>query len=152
MPSQGTNVSTPAEWRSAAHAKRLADAKSLALPSGVTILAARPAPLEWILAGRLPQRLLSAALRAEEPGATAPPRELSREAVVELARFAADLVRASVVEPAVGEGPGEIRFEDIPIEDRTFIFEWACRALRESGTKEGPSNSPTGELERFCAK
>ena len=150
MPSHETNVATPADWRRAARAKRAANAEPLVLPSGVTILAARPAPLEWILAGRLPQRLLSAALRAESPAAVELEPELSREDVVELARFAADLVRASVVEPAVGDGPGEILLEDIPIEDRTFIFEWACRALREPGTKE--ANSPAGELERFCAK
>ena len=144
-------LTTAAGWRTAARVQRAASAEALALPSGATILAARPSSLEWILAGRVPQRLLSAALAAEGSAAGAP-GELSREDVLEFARFATDLVRASVVEPAIGDGADEIRFDDIPIEDRTFIFEWACRALREPGEKEDPSSSPAGELERFCAK
>jgi hypothetical protein len=148
---QTRKVDTAADWRRASRARRAAAAEPLALPSGATILAARPSPLEWILAGRVPQRLLSAALAAEGSAAGAP-GDLSREDVLEFARFAADLVRASIVEPAIGEGPDEIRFDDIPIKDRAFIFEWACRALREPGTEEDPSSSPAGELERFCAK
>ena len=151
MTNRETNLSTPAEWRAASRAQRAASAEALKLPSGATIRAARPAPLEWILAGRVPQRLLSAALAADDPASGAQ-GELSREDVLEFARFAADLVRASVVEPAIGDGADEIRFDDIPIEDRTFIFEWACRALREPGAKEDPSSSPSGGLERFCAK
>ncbi len=147
--------STAAEWRAASRARRAAAAESLTLPSGATILAARPEPLEWILAGRVPQRLLAAALAQDGSAPAVPAGELSREDVVELARFAAQMVRSSVVEPAIGEGPDEIRLDDIPIEDRTFIFEWASRALHESGAaraKEDPSSSPAGELERFCAK
>jgi hypothetical protein len=143
---------TAASWRKASRAQRAASAEPLTLPSGATILAARPAPLEWILAGRVPQRLLAAALASEGSAAADPPRELSRQDVLELARFASELVRASVVDPAIGEGPEEIRIDDIPIEDRTFIFEWACRTLRESGSKEDPSNPSTDGLERFCAK
>ena len=144
-------IDTASDWRRASRAQRAASAEALALPSGATILAARPSPLEWILAGRVPQRLLSVALAAEGSAAGAP-GELSREDVLEFARFAADLVHASVVEPIIGDGADEIRFDDIPIEDRTFIFEWACRALREPGAKEDPSSSPSGGLERFCAK
>ena len=140
---------TAADWRKASRAQRAASAEPLTLPSGATILATRPAPLEWILAGRVPQRLLAAALASE---GTDPPGELSRQDVLELARFAAELVRASVVDPAIGEGPEEIRLDDIPIEDRAFIFEWACRALRDSGTKEDPSSPSADGLERFCAK
>ena len=144
-------LATAAGWRNAGRAQRAASAEALTLPSGTTILATRPSPLEWILAGRVPQRLLSAALAADGSAAGAHV-ELSRVDVVEFARFAADLVRASVVEPAIGDGPDQIRFDDIPIEDRTFIFEWACRALREPGTKEDPSNPSPDGLERFCAK
>jgi hypothetical protein len=154
--SEKTNgIATAADWRSASRQSRAARAEELTLPSGARILAARPEPLEWILAGRLPQRLLSAAL-AGSNGAVAPTAgELSREDVLELARFAAQLVQASVVRPAIGEGPNEIALDDIPIADRAFIFEWACRALGESGenpAKEDPSSSPAGELERFCAQ
>jgi hypothetical protein len=152
VPSHEKSISTSADWRNASRAQRAASAEPLALPSGATILATRPAPLEWILAGRVPQRLLAAALASEGSAAADPPRELSRQDVLELARFAAELVRSSVVEPAIGEGAEEIRFDDIPVEDRAFIFEWACRTLREAGSKEDPSSPSTDGLERFCAK
>jgi len=114
-------------WRAASRAVRKSRAQRLRLPSGTTILAARPEPLEWIMSGRVPQKLLAAALSSGD----APPREteISREEILDLARFATQLVRASVVEPAIGDGPGEIGLEEIPVKDRAFIFEWACRAL-----------------------
>ena len=146
-------IATAADWRSASRQSRAARAEELLLPSGARILAARPEPLEWILAGRLPQRLLATAMTVN--GVAPAARDLSREDVLELARFAAQLVQASVVRPAIGEGPDEISLDDIPVADRAFIFEWACRALGESGTspaKEDLSSSPAGELERFCAQ
>jgi hypothetical protein len=147
-------TSTPAHWRAAGRARRAASAETLRLPSGATIRAVRPSPLEWILAGRVPQRLLSAALAADGAGPAATGGELSREDVLEFARFAADLVRASVVEPPIGPGPGEMRFEDIPVEDSAFIFEWACRSLRDAADNSGKeaSNPSADGLERFCAK
>jgi len=205
MPTNG--ISTSADWRNASRASRETRAEPLTLPSGATILAARPEPLEWILAGRVPQRLLAAALgesqarlRETEPGH---PREsgdpaldsrfrgndslrgndgvkagaeMTREDVLELARFAAQLVRASVVRPAIGEGPGEISLDEIPVEDRAFIFEWACRALGSApnaaksarstgvspvvdndgratcGAEEALSGPSVDGLERFCAR
>jgi hypothetical protein len=149
------HIATANDWRQAARARRESRAQELKLPSGATVLAARPEPLEWILAGRLPQRLLAAALQRDGAPSPAASGEPSREDVLELARFAAQLVKASVVRPAIGDGAGEIALDDIPIEDRAFIFEWACRALGESGgnpAKEDASSSPTGELERFCAQ
>jgi hypothetical protein len=143
-------IASASDWRAARRAARAERAERLRLPSGATILAARPEPIEWILAGRVPQRLLAAALSGR--GAPAE-TEISREDVLELARFAAELVRASVVEPPIGAGEGEIALEEIPVEDRAFIFEWACRALAPgdapSGAKEDPSSRA---LERFCAK
>jgi hypothetical protein len=73
---------------------------------------------------------------------------------LDLARFASEMVKASVVRPAVGEGAEKIRFEEIPVEDRAFIFEWACRALKGSGgngdsDQEGLSSE---KLERFRAR
>jgi hypothetical protein len=152
--SEPSTLSTAASWRNAARAQRAAGAEPLTLPSGATIRAARPSPLEWILAGRVPQRLLSAALAGDGAAPGNLSGELNREDVLEFARFAADLVRSSVVEPAIGGGPDEIRFDDIPIEDRTFIFEWACRALREPAANppEEASNPSADGLERFCAK
>jgi hypothetical protein len=218
MATNGNSISSPADWRTAARKSRASRAEPLELPSGATILAARPEPLEWIMSGRLPQRLLAAALGESQshPRATAPghagesspghpresgpghPREsgdpaldsrlrgndekgargndekgargndekgahgnggvdagagMTREDVLELARFAAQLVRASVVQPAIGDGPDDIPFDDIPVEDRAFIFQWACRALSgENSTQEGLPSPSTDGLERFCEK
>jgi hypothetical protein len=148
MPSNG--IANSDAWRAASRAARKSRAEHLRLPSGATILAARPEPLEWILSGRVPQKLLAAALSNED----APQRQaqISREEILELARFATQLVRASVVEPAIGDGPGEIGLDEIPVKDRAFIFEWACRALARAETNpsaEEVSGPSTDGLERF---
>lgn len=47
---KGSNgVSSSKSWHSAMALDRLARAEHLRLPSGATILAVRPEPLEWIL-------------------------------------------------------------------------------------------------------
>ena len=155
--SKSNGLATASAWREAARADRETRAHRLELPSGAVILAAKPEPLEWILSGRIPQRLLGAAL---QPGAGDAAAEsshgMTREEVIELAEFAVDLVKASVVEPRIGEGDDEIPFAEIPIEDRAFIFEWACRALGHTdamreGRHEEASIPPSG-IERFRAK
>ncbi len=155
MPTNG--IANSEAWRAASRAARKSRAEHLRLPSGATILAARPEPLEWIMSGRVPQRLLAAALS----NGSAPQRktEISREEILDLARFATQLVRASVVEPAIGDGPGEIGLEEIPVKDRAFIFEWACRALGQAevnpstegsvGAAEEVSSPSADGLERF---
>ena len=163
------HIATPADWRTAARVGREARAERLCLPSGAIILAAKPEPLEWILSGRLPQSLLAATLQGDLQATRAAESELSREEILELARFATQLVMASVVKPCIGNDPGEIPLEEIPIEDRTFIFEWACRSMGQSTQgASGPTN-PGGatcsgrsnfekedlssvQLERFCKK
>jgi hypothetical protein len=127
----------------ASQAARLEHAEPLRLPSGATVLAARPEPLEWILAGRLPQRLLGAALENGPSAATGMECEISREEILELARFATQLVKATILEPRIGEGPGEIAIEEIPVQDRAFIFEWACRAWSDAGA--APRQAASGE-------
>ena len=62
MSDQVKAIASAEGWRSASRMSRRARAEELTLPSGATILAGRPEPLEWILAGRVPQRLLAAAL------------------------------------------------------------------------------------------
>ncbi len=157
MADKTNGISSTEDWRAAAQAARKARGEPLRLPSGTTILAAKPEPLAWIMSGRVPQRLLAAAL---ETGSS-PPREteISREEILDLARFATELVKASVVEPAIGDGAEEISLDDIPIEDRAFIFEWACRALGHTAAegREGTRNSTREELssaslERFRQK
>lgn len=156
MHERNNHVATAADWRTAARKARASRAEPLTLPSGATILAARPEPLEWIMSGRIPQRLLAAALESGGNAPAADAAELTRDDVLELARFAAQLVKASVVEPAIGDGAGEIPFDDIPVEDRAFIFQWACRALSAPNSNQedlsSPSRSERDGLERFCQK
>jgi hypothetical protein len=154
MPMNG--VADAASWRAASRVAREARAEELTLPSGAVILAARPEALDWILSGRVPQRLLAAALQVDGSAPAADP-EISGEDVLELARFACELVKASVVRPVIGDGPEEIRFEEIPVADRAFIFQWACRALDGSSGdgvsgKEGLSSPSVDGLERFRAR
>jgi hypothetical protein len=126
-------IASPAAWRSAMVADRITRAQHLKLPSGATILAVKPEPLEWILSGRIPQHLLGAALDSSSATPNDADRVMTREEILDLAWFARQLVKASVVKPAIGDGPGEIALDDIPVEDRAFIFEWACRTLKGKG-------------------
>jgi hypothetical protein len=148
---QGNGVASSANWRSAMLEDRLARAERLLLPSGAMILAVKPEPLDWILSGRIPQQLLGVALQAS---AGAPPDRdaaLTRDEILDLAGFARQLVKASVVKPPIGDGPDEIALDDIPVKDRAYIFEWACRALgkesgigsRQSAVGQKASSSPT---------
>lgn len=138
---KGNGVATTETWRQAARAERESRAEQLTLPSGATILAARPEPLEWVMSGRIPQGLLAIALEDRELPLGGGDRELTRDEIVDLAAFAARLVEASVVDPAIGEGPDEIALEDIPVRDRAFIFEWACRVLSGDETGDSPAGA-----------
>jgi hypothetical protein len=164
MADRPNGIARAEEWRAAAQAAREARAEPLMLPSGATILAVKPEPLEWIMSGRIPQRLLAAALQGAGALASQARAEISREEILDLAAFAAQLVKASIVRPAIGEGPEEISLDDVPIQDRAFIFAWACRALGQpaagagasdvarSSTQEDVSSPSVDGLERFCAK
>jgi hypothetical protein len=161
--SKETPIATSEAWRSAARACREKRGEALRLPSGATILAAKPDPLEWILSGRLPQRLLAAVLDTASSASAGAPPEIGAEEILDLARFATQLVRASVLQPRIGEGPDEISLDEIPVRDRAFIFEWACRALSQppesaaAPLPDGRSNPPqedlsSAALERFRQK
>ena len=157
--SKGNRIATAMDWRAASEAEREARAEPLLLPSGTTILAARPEPLEWIISGRIPQGLLGAALDDPPSRAARPDRELTRDEIIDLANFAARLVVASVVDPPIGDGPDELPLDEIPLQDRAFIFEWACRGLSGAGAAETAKGRNSTEeelssdkLERFCQK
>jgi hypothetical protein len=136
---KGNSIASADAWKSASQAARLEHAEVLRLPSGASILAARPEPLEWILAGRLPQRLLGVALENHPDSGPHAGGGIDREEILELARFATQMIRAAVIEPRIGEGPGEIALEEIPMQDRVFIFEWACRAFGEEPQNFSPA-------------
>src|SRR5579859_3672809 len=146
MRKQNSNgIASSAAWRSAMVADRIMRAEHLKLPSGATILAVKPEPLEWILSGRIPQHLLGAALDSGTASPHDADRVMTREEILDLAGFARQLVKASVVKPAIGDGPGEIALDDIPVEDRAFIFEWACRAMKGKGENSAPGAATHGE-------
>ena len=111
---KGNGIATTETWRRAAKADRETRAEHLTLPSGATILAARPEPLEWVMSGRIPQGLLAVALEDPESPPAGGDRELTREEILDLAGFAARLVEASVVDPPSGEGPDEISLDGTP--------------------------------------
>jgi hypothetical protein len=142
-------IAKAADWRAALKAEREKNAEPLKLPSGATILAIKPEPLEWILSGRIPQTLLSAVLEDAQSASAGPQKEISREEILNLATFATRLVRATVVKPPIGDGPEEISLDDIPIKDRAFIFEWACRALSQAGSNSAQEDLSSDKLERF---
>jgi hypothetical protein len=146
---KGNHIATAMDWRAASEAEREARAEPLALPSGATILAARPDPIEWIISGRIPQGLLAVALDDPHSSLARRDRELTREEIIDLAKFAARLVIASVVDPPIGDGPDELPLDEIPLRDRAFIFEWACRGLSgtngNGATSESSANHSTEE-------
>jgi len=154
------SIATRESWRQAAQTDRASRAEQLVLPSGATILAARPEPLEWVMSGRIPQGLLAVALEDPESPPAQDDRELTREEILDLARFAARLVEASVVDPPIGDGPCEIPLDEIPIRDRAFIFEWACRAFggNDAGSPSGAAGGAgkedlsSAKLEGFRSK
>lgn len=156
MNDKPNGITSAETWRAASQASRAERAERLQLPSGAFILAARPEPIEWILAGRLPHKLLSAAMENASEGSDGA-HTMTREEILELAQFAEQMVKAAVVEPCIGNGPGEIAVEDIPIQDRAFIFEWACRAWNsdlpgeDNSSQEGRS-IPLHGIERFRSK
>jgi len=143
----GNGVATSKVWRSAMQEDRMARAEHLLLPSGATILAVKPEPLDWILSGRIPQQLLGVALETSACAAHGREGAITRDEILDLAGFARQLVKASVVKPRIGDGPEEMAMDDIPVQDRAYIFEWACRALkgpekpetRNSQLEKGPS-------------
>ena len=142
-------LTDPRAWRAASRADREARAQRLHLPSGASILAVKPEPLDWIISGRIPQTLLNAVLEDSNPALTGAEKEVSREEILDLASFATRLVKATVVSPPIGEGPDEISLEEIPVKDRAFIFEWACRALGQPGSNPGQEDPSSEKLERF---
>jgi len=126
-------IASADQWRAAQKEVQAARGELLTLPSGLTVRAARPDPLEWIFGGRIPQRLVSAVM-----GGPSGEASLSVEELVELSKFAVGLLTATILEPRIGDGPGEIKLDEIPMPDRVFLFKWACRLVTAAG-KEDPS-------------
>lgn len=112
------------EWKARGEQRARAEAVSLGLPSGMTILARRPDPVQLAVWGRLPLQLAAASVRQKvEP-------ELTVEDGIELMTFHRDLLTYCCVEPHISltpSGEGEIHPKDIPEEDWKYILRWAMR-------------------------
>jgi hypothetical protein len=111
---------TASEWKGHAARAAAAEAVELTLPSGMTIKARRPSPLQVAMWGHLPLGLAAAAA----PGSGALSSEDVR-AGIELSRR---LLEYCCVDPRVSlapQGEHEIHPSDIPLTDTLFILRWA---------------------------
>jgi len=108
---------TAEEWKSKA-------AEELTLPSGMVVRARRPGPLQVAEWRRLPMQLAAV---ASGDSATA------EQDLAEVAKYIREIVSWCCVEPRV---PEEIKPEDIPGEDLTYIWRWALR-VEEARALEG---------------
>jgi hypothetical protein len=113
-------IATAGEWRAKG---AVAAAVELTLPSGVTIRARRPNPLEFARWEKLPLMLVTAA----EKGAGS----MAAAEIVETARFLRELLVFCCVEPRVAlgseAGEGEILAGEICEADWTYITQWGMR-------------------------
>jgi hypothetical protein len=94
----------------------------LTLPSGMTIKARRPDPLQMAMWRRLP---LSLAAASAEPG-----RRLSAEELMENVEAARQMLLYCCISPRISldpQGDDEIHPRDIPLADSTFLLRWATR-------------------------
>jgi hypothetical protein len=112
------------DWRLRAAEEAAATAVDLTLPSGMTIRARRPDPLQMAMWRRLPLSL--AATAAGETGSAMSPEELmeSVEASRQMLLYCCVSPRISL-EPV---GDDEIHPRDIPLGDAVFILRWAMRS------------------------
>jgi hypothetical protein len=121
-------MSKASEWREKSREAAREDAEPLTLPSGMTILARRPNPLQLAAWGKLPYALATAAAGDGGAAVAAVPDE---EKVKEVVGFYRDVLVYCCVDPRVSlnpQGPDEIHPREISEKDWTFIISWAARA------------------------
>jgi hypothetical protein len=130
------------EWAGKARLEALAGAEELRLPSGQTILARRPNPVQLAAWNRMPLALAAATDEAplsEQTGLAA-----------EMAALFRDVLIFCCVDPQISlteTGPGFIHPAKIPEEDWTFIVRWAMRATEVEELlpfRPGPAHGDTG--------
>jgi len=114
---------TASEWKEKAAQAARQGAVELDLPSGMKILARRPAPGDMAVWGGLPFSLAVAAAKKTDPAT------VSNQDVLDMIAFNRDLLVYCVLEPRISLSPGpeEIHPRDIPFEDWQFIVHWAMR-------------------------
>lgn len=113
------------------------------LPSGVKVLARKPAVLQLATWGKLPMGLAAAASGEAAGG------DVSRE-VAELAGFYRDLLVYCLVKPRISVTPAgedEIHPREIPVADWNFLVSWALRVEEVralDGFREGRADAGGG--------
>ena len=111
---------TASEWRT--KTREAAEAVDLPLPSGMTIRARRPDPMQFVQWQMLPTMLAKAAVPA--------PADLSMEECKRIAELLRELLVWCCIEPRVSTEPkdeSEIHPREIADKDLWFILAWAMR-------------------------
>jgi len=130
-------VGKASEWRRKGQARAAEGAVELTLPSGMTILARRPDPLQMAMWRRLPLTLAAAAAGSGKP--EPPDEEARRQEFLETVEVSKHLLMFCCVSPRISldpKGEEEIHPREVPMEDSVFILRWAMR--REEAEKLRP--------------
>jgi hypothetical protein len=113
------------DWKRLADEKAVEQAVDLILPSGMTIKARRPNPLQLAHWDRMPFSLAAATQDGETmEGPT-------QQEIVNTAKFMQEMVLFCCLNPRISMEPksdDEIHPRDIPQEDWLFIVHWALRS------------------------
>jgi hypothetical protein len=122
---------TAKEWREKAAIAAEAEGVPLELPSGMTILARRPDPVQVAMWGQLPLSL--AASVAENTGKNAGATQLTAEERMASITLARDMLVYCCVKPRIYTGKNacateeEIHPREIPLADVMYLLRWARR-------------------------
>jgi hypothetical protein len=118
------------DWKNFVADKAAAKAVEVKLPSGMTIKARRPGPMQLALWGRLPF-----SLTAVVAGGNGEASRTAQETAAEVSKFLRNLLLHCCVYPRISldpHGEGEILPTDIDDEDLSFIVQWAMRTEESS--------------------
>lgn len=130
---------TATEWKNKGQAAAQAEAVPLELPSGMTILARRPSPLQVAMWGQLPLRLAAAVMGESSPETP------SREDLIAGVKLSRDLLAYCCVQPRISlepQGEFEIHPRDIEMSDVLFILRWAHRGEEADNLRTFRGESP----------
>jgi hypothetical protein len=129
---------TANEWREKTKQAARERAVVLTLPSGMSILARRPDPVQFAQWGMLPTALA----RAEEVGA----ENISDEEAEKIATIMRDLLIYCCLDPAISLEPGinEIHPREIGDADWMFIIAWSMRLKEAAELRPFRGGRPNG--------
>ena len=133
---------TSTEWRAKGRAAAPEEVVDLPLPSGMTIRARRPGPMQFAAWQRLPLMLTA----ATAPGATPSDKD-----AMEIARLLRELLEYCCVSPRIVEEPkgeNEIAAREVPEEDWQHIVGWGMRTKEAAAVRPfrpGAADGGSGE-------